>query len=397
MLKKRLSCEIMALMGSYEFIAITMQEKEFRKLLDKYLNGSISEEEENLLNKFKEELKLNAEPNFQNETEKHNIEKSLWTGINVQKSANSKNRKPVNWKITAAAAVFIGIIATAYIFMQNLGLNTPISIPENAITLQLEDGSIKIIEEDQTAKVLDKNGNLLGQQKGNQLVYKETSAVEKLVYNTLTVPYGKNFELQLSDGTTAHLNAGSSLKYPVKFLKGEERQIFITGEAYLNVAKDSLHPFIVNTGELSVRVLGTQFNVSAYPEDDATDIVLVEGSVSLFTKADGYDIDKNTLLKPGIKGSFDREKNSITTKAVITSIYTSWMDGELIFRNMSFENILKKLERHYDVVIVNNNKDLSQKYFNANFGSEPIGNVLEELKMNYGVDYVVSGDEIIIN
>ena len=157
-----------------------MQEEKFRKLLDKYLNGSISEEEENLLNKFKEELKLNAEPNFHNETEKQDIEKSLWKGINIQKSANSKNRKSVNWKITAAAAVFIGIIATAYIFMQNLGLNTPISIPENAITLQLEDGSIKIIEEDQTAKVLDKNGNLLGQQKGNQLVYKEYKCRRKI-------------------------------------------------------------------------------------------------------------------------------------------------------------------------------------------------------------------------
>jgi len=374
-----------------------MQEEKFRKLLDKYLNGSISEEEENLLNKFKEELKLNAEPNFHNETEKQDIEKSLWKGINIQKSANSKNRKSVNWKITAAAAVFIGIISTAYIFMQNLSLNAPISIPENAITLQLEDGSIKIIEENQTAKVLDKNGNLLGQQKGNQLVYKNTSSVEELVYNTLTVPYGKHFELLLSDGTTAYLNSGSSLKYPIKFLKGKERQIFITGEAYLEVAKDSLHPFILNAGELSVRVLGTQFNVSAYPEDELTDIVLVEGSVSLFTKVDGYDIEKNTLLKPGFKGSFNSGENSITTKPVNTSIYTSWINGELIFRDMSFGNILKKLERHFDVSIINHNKELTQKHFNANFGSEPIGNVLEELKINYGIEYVISGDEIVIN
>lgn len=373
-----------------------MQEQEFRKLLDKYLDGSISEEEEELLDKFKEGLKSNNESHFQNGAEKNNIEKSLWSGINSAISSSFENKKFANWKIVASVAVLIGLAATGYFYLQNPGVNTPVTIPENVITLQLEDGSIKIIEENNTAKVTDKTGTIVGLQKGNQLVYKETSDVEKLVYNTLTVPYGKNFELQLSDGTTAHLNAGTSLKYPIKFLKGEDRQIFITGEAYLNVAKDSLHPFIVNTGELSVRVLGTQFNVSAYPEDDVTDIVLVEGSVSLFTKADGYDIDKNTLLKPGIKGSFDRKKNSIISKAVITSIYTSWIDGELVFRNMSFENILKKLERHYDVVIINNNKELSQKYFNANFGSEPIGNVLEELKMNYGIDYVVSGDEIII-
>ncbi|MFT6993502.1 MAG: transmembrane sensor [Maribacter sp.] len=374
-----------------------MQEKEFKKLLNKYFDGSLSEEEEELLDKFKEVLKSNNETHFQNGAEKNNIEKSLWSGINSEISSSFENRKFANWKIVASAAVFIGFTVTGYFYLQNQGFNTPVTIPENVITLQLEDGSIKIIEENQTTKVTDKTGNVVGLQKGNQLVYKETSDVEKLVYNTLTVPYGKNFELQLSDGTTAHLNAGSSLKYPVKFLKGKERHVFITGEAYLNVAKDSVHPFIVNTDELSIRVLGTQFNVTAYPEDDATDIVLVEGLVSLYTEVIGFDMEKNTLLKPGFKGSFDRKKNSITSKAVITSTYTSWMDGELVFRNMSFGNILKKLERHFDVIIVNNNMELSQEYFNANFGSESIGNVLEELKMNYGIDYAVSGDEIIIN
>ena len=129
-----------------------MKEQEFRKLLDKYPDGSLSPEEEELLDKFKEDLKLTNESHFQSVDKKRNIEKSLWTGINAQTGISFKNRKSVNRKIAASAAIFIGLIATGYFFLQNLGFNTPDTIPENVITLQLEDGSIKIIEENQTAQ-----------------------------------------------------------------------------------------------------------------------------------------------------------------------------------------------------------------------------------------------------
>jgi len=280
--------------------------------------------------------------------------------------------------------------------MQNATSNTSDFNPENAITIQLEDGSVKIIEDNGTAKITDKNGTVLGSQKGNRLVYNKKNKGGTLVYNTITVPYGKTFQLQLSDGTQAHLNAGSSLKYPVKFLKGKERQIFVSGEIYLNVAKDSLRPFIANANNLNIRVLGTRFNISAYPEDMTTDVVLVEGSVSLYSITDEFGTENNTVLKPGYKGSYNREQNGFTTNKVSTGIYTSWMNGKLIFRNMTFENILKKLERHYNVIIKNENRELSKKKFNANFGNEPIRNVLEELKANYDIDYEITDNDTIL-
>ena len=134
-----------------------------------------------------------------------------------------------------------------------------------SITIQLEDGNTQIINENRTSQLIDKNGNVLGQQSGNQLVYNSDVKNDVLVYNTLTVPYGKQFELQLSDGTNVHLNAGTSLKYPVKFVKGKNREVFLNGEAFFNVAKEVNHPFIVNANEIDVRVLGTQFNISSYP------------------------------------------------------------------------------------------------------------------------------------
>ena len=373
-----------------------MEEHKFRKLLGKYLDGSISREEKELLEKFSETLMSQGYEPFLSDEHKAGIKDSLLAGIDSKIGVNQKSRQFWNWRIAASISLFIGLFGIAYFFLGNQKSNSSVGPPEDVITLQLEDGSVKIIEEHRTSEVVDKAGNVVGQQKGNQLVYGEDDFASELVYNTLTVPHGKTFELRLSDGTTAFLNAGSSMKYPVNFLKGKEREVFLVGEAYLNVAKDTLHPFIVRADELNIKVLGTEFNVSAYPEDDISDVVLVEGSVSLFTKTDDNNIGKNTLLEPGHKGSFDKGKNNITKKAVITSIYTSWMNGELVFRDMSFENILKKLERHYDVVISNHNTELSQKHFNANFGNEPLGNVLEELRTNYGIEYEVNGDNITI-
>ncbi|WP_420320118.1 FecR family protein [Flagellimonas sp.] len=373
-----------------------MQEQEFKKLLDKYLNGSISEQELELLEQFKEELnKTNKEPHFKNDAHKTVIKESLWASINTKTRDSNKRRFKI-WKISAAAAVFLGLLTTGYFYLQNNSANIDFVIPENAITLKLENGDIKVINENGQVEVVDSDGKLVGKQNGKSLKYLDNNAKKELAYNTLSVPHGKTFQLQLSDGTIAHLNAGSSIKYPVQFIEGANRQIFVTGEAYLDVAKDPAHPFIVNTNGLNVRVLGTQFNVSAYPEDETTEVVLVEGSVSLYTAEEAYGSDKNVYLKPGFKGSFDKANNNIDTAEVITSLYTSWINGKLVFRNMTFKNIMKKLERHYDVTIINNNTDLIHEEFNANFGNEPIENVLKELKANYGIEYQILGDKIII-
>nr|WP_299071030.1 FecR domain-containing protein [uncultured Allomuricauda sp.] len=373
-----------------------MQEQEFKKLLDKYLKGNLSEDETNILEKFKEELKSrNQEINFKNEAEKAQFQESIWSGIDMH---SNKETKTPRWKLAASvAAIFIGLIATGYLYLQNTSATSSELIPENAITLELEDGTIKVIEENGATHILDENGNLLGRQNGNQLVYENESLVEEMVFNTLKVPYGKTFKLQLSDGTKAHLNAGSSIKYPIKFLKGQDRQIFITGEAYLDVAKNPLQPFIVNANNLNVRVLGTQFNVNAYPEDEITEIVLVEGSVGLYSNSVAYDSQKSTILEPGFQAKYDKSTEQISTEEVITDIYTSWMKGELVFRNMSFKNIMKKLERHYDIKIVMNNKELSDKIFNASFGNEPLSKVLEGLKENYNIEYSLINNELIIN
>ena len=301
------------------------------------------------------------------------------------------------YRYVAIAASLVILLSVGWFYQSNVDQsNTPIIIDPNAITLQLENGDIKVISENGTAVVINANGQVVGNQSGNKIVYGNESGLEKLVYNTIKIPHGKRFQLQLSDGTVVHLNAGTTFKYPVKFITGENRQVFLDGEAFFDVSKDKKHPFIVNADELNVRVLGTHFNVSNYPEDEMTDVVLVEGSVGMYVQGNRFDANKNTVLQPGTKGSFGKQDKSFQTKKVNPALYTCWMNGGLYFRNMSFSNISKKLERHYNVVIVNQNNKFAGERFNASFGDESVEKVLSYFKDVYGIKYTIKNNTVTI-
>ena len=238
---------------------------------------------------------------------------------------------------------------------------------------------------------------MVGVRNGNKLVYDQGEEL-KLVYNTLTVPNGKQFSIVLSDGSNVHLNSGSSIKYPINFLKGQQRQVFLTGEAFFEVAHDQVYSFIVNAQDLNIHVYGTKFNVSNYPEDRDTEVVLVEGSVSLRENLVIGD-KPEVYLKPGYMGIYNRSDNNISQEEVNTSIYTSWMNGNLVFRNISFENIIQKLQRHYNVVIINNNKKLARETFNATIETEheTIEQVFNYFNKVYQIEYKIIENKIIIN
>jgi len=254
-----------------------MISSEIEPILIKFLNKSANGEEldrlsvwiENPSNEavFKTYVKLNhAVTLSMNNPDSSDVRKLLLKEIRKE-----KKKLRVAWmkslvKYAAVAIVFMGV---GY-YAQNINIggveNTPIATNEEIITLELADGNIQVISEDGTTQVVDKNGNVVGTQNGDKLIYSADTEVETLTYNKLTIPYGKRFDILLSDGTTVFLNSGSSIKYPVKFIKGMNRQVFLDGEAFFEVAKDEKHPFIVDAQELNVEVLGTKFNVSSYQE-----------------------------------------------------------------------------------------------------------------------------------
>ena len=299
------------------------------------------------------------------------------------------------------AAVFIGFIGIAYF----LYINKPAtiiqehSIANEEIVLKLSNGETQIITSNGQNKIIDQKGEVIGAQIGKKINYQNNSETisKELVYNELNVPYGKTFALILSDGTEVHLNAGTTLKYPVNFLNGQNRQVFLTGEAFFKVSKDIEHPFIVESNDLNIRVLGTSFNVSSYSENKNISTVLVEGAVRLYGKDELYSEEKSKLLQPGKKAEWDKENQKITIQKVNTSFYTSWIDGTLVIEKLRFPEIIKRLERHYNIKIKNNNKELDNQVFTATFQVENIQEVLESFKANYSFKYIIEKDTITIN
>lgn len=269
--------------------------------------------------------------------------------------------------------------------------------PEDAITLQLDDGEVKVISTKTLQTLVDSKGVILSKQKGSQLDYSKSNGAEELAYNVLKVPYGKKFTVILSDSTIVHLNSGSSLKYPVKFLNNQNRQVFLTGEGYFDVYKDKTHPFIVTTGDMDVRVLGTKFNISAYPEDREISTVLVEGSVSLYGSKEEYNEKIAVRLEPGYKAEWDRFYKKLDFEMVDTNIYTGWIDGKLVLKEMPFKNIVRKLERRYNVSIESNYPKLDYQIFTATFDIETIQEVLKTFSVETPFEFQIKGDHITIS
>ncbi len=302
------------------------------------------------------------------------------------------------------AAVFIGIIGLSYFFILNSENSNALHIDKNTITLKLNNGNIKVISEDGNEKIRNKDGLVIGTQEGTTLDYENknnkdhsNNLEELLTYNELTIPYGKTFHLILSDGTHVHINAGTTFKYPVKFLPGKKRQVFIEGEAFFDVVKQENHSFIVSTKDINIRALGTQFNVNSYSDSEIINTVLVEGSVGIYREDQNFDPNTSVILNPGHIASWNKSGKNIQVKKVDVTEYTAWTEGVLHFKNRPFSEIIKVLKRHYNVSITNNYERLNNQRFFAKFDSENIEQVLNSFKNSEPFSFEIKGEQITIN
>jgi len=163
----------------------------------------------------------------------------------------------------------------------------------------------------------------------------------------LIIPYGKTSEVMLADGTKVFLNAGSRLVYPENFT-GKTREVFLAGEAFFDVKHDQNHPFIVQLSDLRIKVLGTRFNISAYPTDNVIETVLAEGKVRMEKNNAGL-FDKVIEMVPDQLASFDRITKETNVRKVNTENYTLWTTGILKFESTDLNRITKRLERFYNI------------------------------------------------
>lgn len=221
---------------------------------------------------------------------------------------------------------------------------------------------------------------------GGYLYYSQHKLIE------IAVAYGETRHLFLPDSSEIWINAGSTIKYPKTFSE-DKRQIYLEGEAYFSVKKDQVKPFIVRTNQLSVKVLGTKFNVKAYPDDETVTATLTSGKVEVSTS-----IRKGQLLQPNEQLIYNVYTSALTIENISPAETDAWVNGQLLFINSSFKEIMQTLERHFNVTIDNQtNIPLDKQYTVKFLKGESLNDILQVLQDVAGFSYQQQGTNILLN
>lgn len=207
---------------------------------------------------------------------------------------------------------------------------------------------------------------------------------------TISVEGGERARMQLPDGSTVQLNSLSSISYPSNF-GIKNRSIKLNGEAFFSVAKDSEHPFIVETSTLKIKVLGTEFNVNAYDNTDFSETALLKGSIEATTKGAQPQV---VLLKPSEKLVLNKRDGTVTIEKTDLFYEMAWMTGELIFRSASLPEISSKLEQYYGVNINISGTGNQHETFTGSFNEDNIADVLKILQLHYDFEFQIKGSEV---
>jgi transmembrane sensor len=215
---------------------------------------------------------------------------------------------------------------------------------------------------------------------------KNFSQRQEPVYNELFATFGTRSALKLSDGTSVWLNSGSSIKYPDRFV-GNNRTVFLKGEAYFEVKRDPEKPFIVETSSLNVKATGTKFNVSGYASADEVEVTLVSGKVEVSLTGDKKNI-KSSKLDINQHFSFNKAKGTISIINKDPYKYISWKDGKLVFRNEPLSQVVKKISQVFNIDIEIKGEEIQNYSYRATFQDESLEEILKLLKMSSPIDYI---------
>jgi ferric-dicitrate binding protein FerR (iron transport regulator) len=247
--------------------------------------------------------------------------------------------------------------------------------------------------------------------------YKAKAENESDANNEITVSYGSKSKVILPDGSVVQLNSGSTLLYPARFDRFT-RNVYIEGEAFFDVKKDPNHPFLVKTKDITIKVLGTKFNVKSYADEKTVQTTLVTGSIEIYSNHNEIT-DKNRLLilKPNQQVTFEKTKAEVVSteqkgspdetntelckhltlhSEIDVAPVISWKDNRLIFRDDRFSDLSKKLERWYDVEIEIKDNELADALFSGIFVKETIEQALNALKLATPFKYQMKRNHIII-
>ena len=306
------------------------------------------------------------------------------TDIEYQLSRFHKKRKlttrSIAWRWSAAAVIVLACGISFYLMDKTEPIvSSPVKSLPGGVSLVLSDGRQIDLSTTTRPDTLER-GSAIANVQQNTLVYSPSDTAREVKHNTLIVPRGTSFHLVLSDGTRVWLNADSKITYPVTFT-GNTREVQLEGEAFFDVKRNEQAPFTVNTAQLDIRVLGTKFNVNTFADNGYVSAALVEGSVEISSKT-----GTQRRLIPGQVATIDTMGRIQVTDMELKP-YTAWIDDMFCFRNAPLSEILKQVERYYNVKVVYN-ADYREEYYTGDiYRNKPLQTLLDVLEMTIPVKF----------
>ncbi|WP_343674763.1 FecR domain-containing protein [Chitinophaga sp.] len=386
-----------------------MTAQELKLLLDKYKQNDITPDEKNRLfsaiNSGEHDELLRADildslksdvPGADWDQEDHTaMLEAIFQADQPEPLAVVKSKR--RFYLYAAAAVTAGIILTASLLYKKETERPPTLVKtqvlapgSNKAMLTLADGT-QIPLDSAVNGALAQQGNTRINNANGNLSYQANGGSE-VMYNTVTTPHGGQYQLTLADGSKVWLNAASSIRFPTAFV-GEERQVSITGEAYFEIAPQSDHPFFVQVKaadkDMTVKVLGTSFNIMAYADEQTVKTTLVEGAVQV-----AHGNQKN-ILKPGLEASL--ADNTFVIAPADLEQTLAWKDGKFRFRSTNIKTIMRQLSRWYDMDVAYNGDVSDIDLTGVISRREDAGKLLKALEATQRVHFEVNGHNVTVS
>jgi ferric-dicitrate binding protein FerR (iron transport regulator) len=315
-------------------------------------------------------------------------------------------------KIAAAAVVLALGLSVFFIFKRHptkeliaagttSAYKNDLSPGGNKATLTLANGATIVLDSASDGRLAQQGNAAIVKTGSGQLSYTALGGKPgETLYNSLSTPRGGQYRIVLPDGSKVWLNAASSLRFPTAFT-GAERKVELTGEAYFEISHvsitgtDKRMPFIVRTGNEEIEVLGTHFNVNAYPDEEVINTTLLEGSISIRRPLSTVNRQLSTILTPGQQASLNTTGEIKITDDVNTDEVVAWINNRFYFRSADIKTVMRQLARWYDVEI--DYRKQVQGRFNAEIPRNTYASdVLKALELTGKVKFGIEGKKIIV-
>lgn len=375
-------------------------------LIIAYLNGDLPEEgKQELFNKLKEAenkqlftqlVKLHYGLAFQNQQDQIDYQMAF---SKARRQLRIRRIVKHTLRYAAAAALLLGGF---YYFSQYNGTlpvdepvaRTVVSEETNQVTLTLDNGETIELGQSMDTIISSYSNTAIKIDAGQSITYARSSqpSMQHTVINSIKVPRGGSFSITLCDGTKVWLNSLSSISYPEIFAR-ELREVTLFGEAYFEVSPNAESPFIVHTGDMSLRVLGTSFDIRSYADENNITTTLLTGSVSQRY----FNVADEIKLTPGNQSVYNKASGDIEFRPANIKDVLAWREGRIVIKNERLEDVFRHLSKWYSFEVIYNDPTLKDVRFYLNMKRYPtIGDVLQKMQKTNGLKFKIDGNERIV-